>query len=81
MYLFEYLCIYLNICAFFQPFQAILCIFMVFIGLIYGFFWAFNSVKVLGVSCPRFGRVLSWVLGVFSSLMGFLRGVFNGLSN
>ena len=38
MYLFEYLCIYLDICVFFQPFQAISSLFMVVIGLIYGFF-------------------------------------------
>ena len=38
MFSFEYLCNYLDICVFFQPLQAVLSLFMVFIGLIYGFF-------------------------------------------
>ena len=46
-----------------------------------GSFVGFNYVRVLGGSCPGFGRVFSWVWGVSSGLMGVLEGVFNGLSN
>ena len=72
----------LDICVFFQPFQAISsCIYGIYRVDLWVLLWDLIYVRVLGGSCPGFGRVMSWVRGVFRSLMGVLEGVFNGLSN
>ena len=64
----------LDICVFFQPFQAessLFVVFMVFIGLVMGSLMGFNSVRVLG-------GILSQVWeGVWGNLVpGW--GVFSG---